>query len=197
MSHNTNTAKNGSKNEKNNTKNGSSKNAANTNTANAPVRMDERMRSAYDTLLCVSAWVLQAQGADAAKAATADIEGAKNTLADADTRKCIRIQALADGHEWARIWGAWKAAQTMNSKTSAANKGAALAHANALAVGADEAHKRLCAYINYNYKKGVWDAPVSPSKVKEAAKSVNIIYNNKGLNLDAMLRAAIKAAAAK
>lgn len=173
---------------------------ANTNTntnANAPVRMDERMRSAYDTLLCVSAWVLQMPAADASKVAAADMEGAKKTLADADARKCIRIQALADGHEWARIWGAWKAANTMRSNTSPANKGAALAHANALAVGADEAHKRLCAYINYNYKKGVWDAPVSPSKVKDAAKNVNIIYNNKGLNLDAMLRAAIKAAASK
>lgn len=169
----------------------------NTTTTTTPVRMDERIRSAYDTLLCVSAWVLQMQGADAAKAASADVEGAKNTLADADARKCIRTQVLADGYNWARIWGAWKAAATISAKTSVANKGAALAHANALAVCEDEAHKRLCAYINYNYKKGVWDTPVSPSKVKEAAKSVNIIYNNKGLNLDAMLRAAIKAAATK
>ena len=186
MSHNTNT-------KNTNTANANTKN---TNTANATVRMNERMRSAYDTLLCVSAWVLHLPSADAAKAATADIEGARTTLADADARKCIRIQALADGHDWARIWGAWRAAQTMSSRTSAANKGAALAHANALAVGADEAHRRLCAYINYNYKKGVWDAPVAPSKVKEAANRVNIIYNSKGLNLDAMLRGAIKAAAA-
>lgn len=182
MSHNTkNAAKNSSKNAANNT--------------NAPARMDERTRSAYDALMYVSAWVLQVQNADAAKAATVDVAEIKNILADTDTRKRIRECMLANGLNWARIWGAWKAAQTMSSKTSAANKGAALAHANALAVGADEAHKRLCAYINYNYKKGVWDAPVSPSKVKEAAKSVNIIYNNKGLNLDAMLRAAIKTAA--
>lgn len=161
---------------------------------NTHTRVDENVRNAYDALMCVSAWVLQTRDADATKAAAVNVAELRQTLADADTRARVRAYAQACGCNWARVWGAWKAAATMSAKTSDANKGVALAHANALCVDADEARKRLCAYINYNYKKGVWDAPVPPSKVKQAAAHVSIIYNNKGLALDAMLRAAIKAA---